>query len=284
MNTISLQLTSSQITTLLTQFQQYKLEKQQVYVQAQYKLTDCVITVYTSNKVVFQGKEAEYYASSFQQTQSFQAHAGSDEVGTGDFFGPVCVCACVINELSYEKLPLSQLKDSKKIKDADILEIAPELMKILPHSLLILGNQKYNEVHHNYNMNQIKAMLHNQAYLHLKKKVKTLPSLIIIDQFTPENNYYRYLANEASVFSGIHFETKAEDKYLAVACASIIARYAFLKAFDEMSLQYQWDFPKGASAAVDRNAAQFVKQFGEKKLKNVAKLHFKNTEKLKEYL
>ena len=284
MNTISLELTNSQIKQLSTLYKMYKVEKKQPYIAVQYKLTDCMITVYESNKVVFQGKDAQHYASSFQTKSTFFPHAGSDEVGTGDYYGPVCVCACIIDTVRYEKLPISKLRDSKKLTDEEIIKLAPDLIKILPHSLLVLDNKKYNEVHTSYNMNQIKALLHNQTYLHLRKKVKALPKQIIIDQFTPPSNYYKYLQQEKEIVTDIHFETKAEDKYLAVACASIIARYAFLNAFCDMEQKYKWHFPKGASARVDQNAANFIKNFGEEELKNVAKLHFKNTDKLKEYL
>ena len=284
MNTVSLQLSSSQIASIFSRYKKYKVNKEQPYIQAQYKLTDCVITVYESKKVVFQGKEAEFYAATFQDNKKLQTHAGSDEVGTGDYFGPVCVCACIVDEKHHKKIPLDRLKDSKKIKDIEIMELAPLLIQVLPHSLLILNNLKYNEIHPKYNLNQIKAILHNQTYIHLQKKVKKLPNTIIIDQFTPQKNYYKYLQNEPAIITGIHFETKAEDKYLAVACASVIARYAFLKAFDEMCEKYSWNFLKGASDSVDKNAAAFIKQFGEQELKNVAKLHFKNTIKLKEYI
>jgi ribonuclease HIII len=284
MNTISLELTNSQIKQLSTLYKMYRVEKKQAYIAAQYKLTGCMITVYESNKVVFQGKDAQHYATSYQPKTNFFPHAGSDEVGTGDYYGPVCVCACVIDAVRYEKLPIPKLRDSKKLTDDEIINLAPSLIQILPHSLLVLDNKKYNEVHADYNMNQIKALLHNQTYLHLQKKLKALPKQIIIDQFTPPKNYYKYLQNEKEIVSDIHFETKAEDKYLAVACASIIARYAFLNAFTEMEMKYNWHFPKGASSRVDQNAANFVKKYGEKELKNVAKLHFKNTDKLKEYL
>lgn len=284
MNTITLELNKRQLQLLDSLYSDYRLQKNQPYVTVQYKVADCMITVYNSHKVVFQGKEAEHHAAVFKLVPKIESQAGSDEVGTGDYFGPVCVCACIIEEKYLQQLPVELLHDSKQIKDEDILRLAPQLMKELPYSLLRLDNQKYNKVHQKHNMNQIKALLHNQAYLNLRKKVKSLPDKVIIDQFTPPTTYYRYLAQEENVVTGIHFETKAEDKYLAVACASIIARHGFLTALAEMSQHYKWQFPKGAGVTVDRKIADFVRRFGEEELKNVAKLHFKNTEKYKEYL
>lgn len=78
----------------------------------------------------------------------------------------------------------------------------------------------------------------------------------------------------------IRFETKAENKYLSVAASSMIARYAFLKSMEAMEQEYGMEFVKGASSAVDQCARTFVKRYGMEKLGDVAKLHFKNTEKL----
>jgi ribonuclease HIII len=129
-------------------------------------------------------------------------------------------------------------------------------------------------------MNAIKARLHNQAYVNLQKKT-VLPDFRIIDQFTPEPQYYRYLSREKTVVRGIHFETKAENKYPAVGAASIIARYAFLRSMDAMEKTYGMSFHKGAGSQTDLDAGTFVQRYGFAKLSKVAKLHFKNTERLR---
>ena len=106
-----------------------------------------------------------------------------------------------------------------------------------------------------------------------------LPGSIIVDQFVQEKSYYRYLRDQPQVIRGIHFETKAESRYPAVAAASVIARYAFLKACDQMAQRYAFTFPKGAGAAVDQAIRQFVQAHGQEALAHVAKLHFANTAK-----
>lgn len=280
MNTITLTLTNQQIDTLQKLYQDETHLPPPAYAVLLIKTDQCTITVYQSNKVVFQGKEAEYHASFFRQAMT-ETHAGSDEVGTGDYFGPVCVCACIVESEIIPQLEPYKIQDSKAITDSKILEIGPVLIKLLPHSILVVDNKKYNQIHQKYNMNQIKALLHNQAYLHLEKK-HTLPKLVVIDQFTPEASYYRYLSFEKEVVRGIRFETKAENKYLAVACASIIARYTFLIYFEQLNKKYEWTFPKGAGTTVDQNAREFVEKFGFSELENVAKLHFANTSRVKE--
>ncbi len=284
--TITLCLQADQEQHLFHTFQS-KQTKAPPYAKWQLKCENCVITCYNSGKTVFQGKDAEVYASAFQQakptstqtTSPAYPQAGSDEVGTGDYFGPVCVAATIVDEEGKQKLLQLGVRDSKKLSDEDIRRIAPSILQSIPYSQLILSAEKYNVVHETNNMNQIKAKLHNQAYVNLDKKYG-LPAFKIVDQFTPETSYYRYLKSESNVVRGIHFETKAEDKYLAVGAASILARYAFLTCWDEMETKYGMHLEKGAGSAVDRCAREFVKKFGRDELQHIAKMHFKNTERI----
>lgn len=270
---ISLTLTPKQIDSLLKTYSDKISSKELPYVKAQLVLSDAVITIYTSGKAVFTGEGASFYASVFQQ--SFTPHSGSDEVGTGDVFGPVTVAACYVDQASYDKLKGYPIQDSKKMTDELVISLGPILTSILPYSLLILDNEKYNEVQSQNNLNAIKAKLHNQAYLHLAKKAK-LTGLKVVDQFTPKNTFYAYLKDEKAIDSDLHFETKAESKYFAVACASVIARYAFLTQLDALSKTYQMTIPKGASDKVDAFIKVFIAKYGVDALKKVAKCHFKN--------
>ncbi len=282
METITLKLTNEEISKLKKSFNDEIIDNKNEYVLFQIKTENCTITAYKSNKVVFQGKDANIYASSFKN-DNFIEQAGSDEVGTGDFFGPVVVCACTILKNNIPILEKLDVKDSKDITDEKIIEIAPKLMEEIKYSLLILDNEKYNIVHKNNNMNAIKAKLHNKALVNLNNKHK-LPKFVIIDQFTPKDLFYRYIKDEKEIIKNINFETKAENKYISVACASIIARYAFLKKWEEMEIKYNFKFIKGASNLVDKNIADFVKKYSEHELIKVSKIHFKNIEKYKEYM
>ena len=287
-NTITLKLKLVQEEQLFKTFSEFQTTPPQ-YAKWQLKPENCVITCYTSGKTVFQGKDANVYVAAFMQgqdeipntaTTNQYPQAGSDEVGTGDYFGPVCVCASYVTHDDVDFLIKLGVRDSKQMSDADMLKIGPLLVERIPHSLLIVLPQKYNRVHESNNLNAIKAKLHNQAYINLAKKIE-LPSFKIIDQFTPETSYYRYLKNEPQIIRGIHFETKAEDKYLSVAVGSIISRYGFLKTWEEMEKKYNMTLPKGSGDKVDIVAQAFVERYGLERLGEIAKLHFKNTEKIR---
>ena len=278
MKTITEVLTNQQIKELKNKYFEYINERKLPYVNFQLKLDDCTITVYDSKKVVYQGLNPENYIMN-KKEEAFE-EAGSDEVGTGDYFGPVVVCAVYLDVENLKFAKKLQVTDSKQLSDETIRKIAPLLMEKIPHSLLILDNPKYNHVHLSNNLNQIKAKLHNKAYVHLKNKIRKLPKNCIVDQFTPKDLYYRYIQHEPEIITELTFETKAESKYPSVACASILARYAFLKVWDKIEEHYQVKIPKGSSPEVDKFAKEFIDQYGKEELKKIVKIHFKNSEKI----
>ena len=280
MSNISIKLTEDKINKIKETFKEYIKNSPNEHVDTFIQKDNLTITIYKTGQAVFQGQDAIFYGSSFIDTK-FNRQAGSDEVGTGDYFGPVVVCACILEEDDQNILMKYGIKDSKEMDDEQILNIGEELLRNVKHSLLILENEKYNEVHKTNNLNMIKAKMHNQAYLNLKNKGYDVPKASYVDDFCGESNYYNYLKDEKDIYHDLIFETKAESKYPAVAVASVIARYAFLKKMEELSDKYEFLFHKGASDEVDKDAKAFVDRYGFQNLNKVAKIHFKNTENIK---
>ena len=264
MSTFSLKLDDDKINKLKETFKDDIKVNPNEYIDTFIQKEDLTISIYKSKKVVFQGNDAFFYASAFIDNKKAR-QAGSDEVGTGDCFGPVVVCASIVEIEDYEY----------------ILKIAPELMKKFKHSLLILDNATYNKVHESNNLNAIKAKMHNQAYINLLKKGYDIPKACYVDQFCSVDNYFGYLLQEKQIYRDLIFETKAEEKYPAVAIGSIISRYAFLQYMDNMSNKYHLKFPRGSTDVenIDRCTKTFIEKYGQNELKNVAKLHFKTFDK-----
>lgn len=203
---------------------------------------------------------------------------GSDEVGTGDFFGPVCVCAAFVREEDLDEIQRLGITDSKLMTDEYIRKIGPEVIKKFAYSQMSLPNEKYNEVHEENNMNKIKARMHNACVLNLLDRFPG--TAVYQDQFAEEKLYYKYLKDEPRVARGIVFSTKGEKAFPSVALGSVIARYSFLRKMDELNEKYGMEFPFGASEAVNEFAKEFVSKFGKAELKKVAKCNFANFNKL----
>ncbi len=277
MKTKTLTLTKDQLQHLEQQLQGYPLRTDLPHTLFQYKLESGHITAYRSRKVVFSGQQALSLAQQYREPSP--ESTGSDEVGTGDYFGPMIVCAAYYHPDFNEFLKTFTLTDSKQLRDEQILQEVPLFIDKIPHSLLVLEPAKYNMVQQTTNLNAMKAQMHQKAYAHLKQKLGFLPALNVVDQFTPKDRYYRYLSDDYGI-TNLTFETKAESKHIAVALAALIARYHFLIAFMQLEKHYQFNFPKGSGALVDVAGQQFVETYGVDELKNVAKLHFKNTQRI----
>ena len=268
--------------------------------KARAKHNNAVINIYNSGKVMFQGKNAEIVAqqllpdkSSSTSTSSISKNAtssikynqynciGSDEAGSGDYFGPLTVCAAYVTKDHVKILKELGVDDSKKLTDAKIVELAEQLVTFIPHSLLTLDNVKYNERQRaGWSQVKMKAVLHNQAIANVVQKIDTHAlDYIVIDQFAERGIYQRYALSDLPFPNKTKFETKGESKSLAIAAASIISRYAFVKHMDQMSKSIKMDVPKGASNKVDLFAAKLIEKLGIEQLDAISKQHFKNREK-----
>lgn len=268
------------------------------YVVFQAQEEDTVITLYESGKCMFQGTSADVDAAmwgvALENTKEKQEEnkkkdqkyhncnsVGSDEVGTGDYFGPIVVTACYVTKDDVEFLDKLGVTDSKKLDDTKILKIAPEIAKRVKYRSIILTNKEYNERYtKELNMNKIKAVMHNKVLYQLVHEENPKYDYIIVDEFAREARYYEYLNGINEIQRDITFMTKAEDKNLAVACGSIISRYIFLKKFDSLCDEIHIPLPKGAGKDVDKIGEEVVEKYGKDKLKEIAKFNFKNTDRI----
>ena len=286
-------------------------DKTPQYAKWQAKDGDTVITLYESGKVVFQGKDADLSSDFWITTEKINSgkvnvknsasksdkkekndfinpkiynssSIGSDEVGTGDYFVPIVVTAAYVSKDDINFLEELGVKDSKKLTDEQILSIVPKFIKKIPYESMILTNENYNK---NYssdiNMNKIKALLHNKVLYKLSNSINTY-DYIIVDQFAEPYVYFNYLKDSPNVVRNITFFTKGENKHLAVACASLISRYIFINEFNKLSKKVEYNLPKGSSSLVDEAGKKIVEKYGIDILNQIAKLNFKNTERIKE--
>ncbi len=262
-------------------YQHHLIDDDNQYLVFHAKHNETHVLAYATGKVLLQGEEItpELILIKKHLNKVDYAAIGSDEVGTGDVFGPVVVCTAFVSKDDIPYLEQLGVKDSKNISDDDILVMGSKLAQKLTHTLLIVNPAKYNELtSKSINLNKMKALLHNQAIIKTTSKLeKEYP--VIVDQFCQPNLYYNYLSDETLVYRNINFYTKAESVHLAVAAASIIARYAFLLKMKELSTQIGFVLRKGASSLVDEQIEIIVEKHGEKILTDIAKLNFKNITK-----
>ncbi len=277
------------------------------------KVEGCSITAYKSGKVLFQGprhfeesgkwgsssggssagatkKKPAPSSSPYAPPQSLykSSHVGSDEAGTGDYFGPITVACAYVKEEQIDELKQIGVRDSKDLNDTQIQQIAQKVVKMgIPYSLVTLNNEKYNEWQQKgWSQGKMKTMLHHTAYNKLLKKIEpTKPEGWIIDQFAEPNVYKKHLRTENQTLQeNVYFLQKAESYSIAVAAASIIARTQFVMQMDKLSEKAGMELPKGASKKVDQTAARLMEKEGKDSIGQYAKVHFATTEKALNYM
>ena len=268
-------------------YEPMKREKTPPYAIFQADTGDTIVTLYESGKAMFQGVSADIESSMWENIKNNKedieyftddipkkeikkeeinlpldiSSVGSDEVGTGDYYGPIVVTASFVSKDNIPFLTELGVKDSKKLSDEQILKIVPKIIKKIPYKTIMLSNKEYNEKYgKDMNMNKIKAILHNKAL--------------------PEKSYYNHLSDVPNPLKGITFITKAEDKCLSVAVSSLISRYIFIKEIDKLGDKYGIFLPKGANYYVEDVGIKLVEKYGKDVLKNIAKLNFSNTERI----
>ena len=286
-------------------------DKTPQYAKWQAKDGDTVITLYESGKVVFQGKDADLSSDFWITTEKINSgkvnvkssssdtkqkekksyinseiynssSIGSDEVGTGDYFGPIVVTAAYVSKDDIKFLEELGVKDSKKLTDAQIIELVPKFIRKITYESIVLNNKDYNNYYStDVNMNKIKAILHNKVLFKLCSEISNY-EYVIVDQFAERHVYFNYLKDATNVVKNITFMTKGEDKHLSVACASLISRFVFIQEFDKLSKSVGFELPKGAGTTVDEAGKKIVHKYGFDKLEEISKLNFKNTDKIKE--
>lgn len=252
------------------------------------------VTAYTSGKVVIAGRGTEDLVRDVIEPEItqiaklgydeilhpdwFEAHAGLDESGKGDFFGPVVAATVIADKTAIETWRKEGVQDSKKITANRILELdhlIRETRGAIAHSVYC-GMPKYNEL-----MSRPRASLNKLlAWQHAKALLAALAEKPVpwglLDQFSEQplvQREVKRLGGAPKDFD-LRMRTKAEEDPV-VAAASIVARAEYVRIMKTLSQRFGAPLQKGASSLVKTQAHEIIRKFGVRALGDFAKLHFR---------
>ena len=255
------------------------------------------IVFYESGKLVVQGKGTQEFVEFVLEPEILKQaklgyetvlnpdlllpRFGVDESGKGDFFGPLCIAGVYVNEAVINAWKDIGIRDSKNISsDKKIAELAEKIRKTpgCVVDTVVVGNEAYNRLYEKMkSVNTLLAWGHARVIENLMGKryqMNPPPVKAISDQFAASKS----VIEKALMAQGKEIQLvqrhKAEED-IAVAAASILARDEFVKGIAKLEQQFAMKFPKGASAAVDAAAKEFVETRGAGELQKVSKLHFR---------
>ncbi len=246
-----------------------------------------VATLYSSGKLVLQGGESftktiAYIKGSSEQDVEVIPHIGVDEVGKGDYFGPLVVVACFVDEDFVEKISYLGFDDSKKFSDEKIIDLYSRVKDYPYYYPIVLYPTLYDDAIKEFNnLSLVLAKQHTKCIENGLEDLKSKDiecKRVVIDQFSSsKNRILDELGTMGKQVEIVQFHKGESD--IAVAAASIIARGIFLEEMEKMSREYGFKFPKGASNVIEPGK-EFVQRFGQEKLREVAKISFKTTKKV----
>jgi len=249
-----------------------------------------VATLYTSGKFVVQAADPRAFLARWTELAAPESGAdappldapidvgvpvtGSDETGKGDYFGPLVVAAVRVTEArQLKELAEWGIVDSKALTDPRALKLGHLLRGTVEHAIERLDPVEYNaEWQAAGSLNPLLARLHAKVLAQLAQPGEA----VVVDQFERQGLVARAVAPLRVRLT----ETPRAERHPAVAAASVLARQEFLLGLRELSERFEVTLHKGAGEPVDDAAARIVLDHGVEGLERVAKLHFKNTEKV----
>ena len=246
------------------------------------------VVAYRSGKLVVQGKNTEAFVHYIVESEItgeprlgyeyvhhadwFEPHAGLDECGKGDLFGPLVACCVIADGDSVRQWREVGIQDSKRLSDATVRKYDTIIRKTqaVVVKTAYCGMTTYNRLMSKprANLNQLLAWLHAKA---LDAALKKRPvAWGLLDQFSRQPLVQQYLKEKAFE---LRMRIKAESDPI-VAAASVCARAEFLRQLQKLSRQAGEPLLKGAGVAVKEQALKLVERYSPEALGKYAKLHF----------
>jgi ribonuclease HIII len=251
------------------------------------------VTAYTSGKLVVAGKGTEDFVRDVIEAEItgapklgydevlhpdwFEPHAGLDESGKGDFFGPVTTATVIADKAAINAWLKAGVKDSKKIADTQIVKL-DEVIRKTPGAVVEVfaweHMTKYNELmsRPRANLNLLLAWQHARGLLAALARKKVAWGLL--DQFSEQPLVQRELKKKNVTGFDLRMRTKAEEDPV-VAAASVCARAEYVRQMVKLSRRFGAKLQKGAGPKVKEQAAEIIARFGARALGEFGKLHFR---------
>lgn len=264
------------------------------YARVAFSAPDCQVTAYESGKLLVQGKGTEHFVTMVLEPEVtrqallgydeihhpdwFEPHAGLDESGKGDLFGPLVSATVIAGPEAIRTWMEAGLKDSKQISDTGIVRLDRMIRQTpgIAFALVSCGMEKYNQLmaKPGANLNRLLAWQHARALEEAWPK-KEVP-WGLLDQFSKQNLTKTYLRLPGFE---LRQRTKAEEDPV-VAAASVLARADFVRRLEKLSEIAGEELRKGAGPLVKKQGIALVSRHGPEILPRLAKMHFKTAREI----
>lgn len=253
-----------------------------------------VVSLYTTGKVVLGGRDMQEHRAIHEEVRRLGgseaprrelpplavegSHIGTDEVGKGDYFGPLVIAGCAVKPDTERWLREWGVKDSKLVADAQVPNLAQGIRRLAGEGkwdLVVISPERYNQLHDEMgSVNKILAWGHARVIEDLLEANPDIPTAVT-DQFGEVSLVQGALMQRGRQIRLI--QAYGGERDVAVAAASLLAREEFLRRLRALGREWGIAFPRGATQVIGFGR-RFVREHGGENLGKVAKLHFRTTQ------
>lgn len=249
------------ISILLTQDESEKLVKYAhsnklvIPVKSEYELIRIKaagkpMILYKSNKLVHEPSEESKLILErvLQSKDEFEITIGTDEVGKGEWYGPLVIVGTAMTVKEIDEMRKSGIADSKTLSKNKIMELGElTLNRNIKRKSRIFSPEKYNEKYEEFKqegktLNDMMAWAHAEIVKDLIEEHKGKKIRVVIDKFDFQKTNSRLFDKkrervvDSSKVNVVQISRGEAE--IPVATASIIAKSIFEKEVD--SLENKW--------------------------------------------
>ncbi len=160
--------------------------------------------------------------------------AGIDEAGRGPVIGPMVISAVVVDEANVPKLEGLGVKDSKKLTPKRREKLFDEIIRLLDdYVILELWPEEIDS--RSGTLNEFEV----ENFVKALNSLKVKPDVVYIDAAdVKEARFGEDIRKRLNFEAEIIAEHKADDKFVPVSAASILAKVTRDRAIEKLKEQY----------------------------------------------
>ena len=157
---------------------------------------------------------------------------GIDEAGRGSVLGPMVIAGVVVPEKMDKILVRMGVKDSKRLTANRRTILSRKLKKMFEYEIVVISAREIDDLRASgVNLNEIEKNAMENIILKLKPEKAIVDAVDVKAERFQEN-----LCNDTGI--DVIAEHKADDKFVEVSAASIIAKAERDKYIDEINKEY----------------------------------------------
>jgi ribonuclease HIII len=273
----SISLTPLEIEALLREVSLQNLRKDPLtnpYESLRVKDKDIFFVLHTTGKMVFQESKGMEELLDTILIREARILIGTDEAGKGEWYGPLVVAGVGLTPDETLELRKLGVGDSKGLSSFRIYEIGQVLrFSRIEREVRILPPATYNKVYEQFKkegktLNDILSWAHTAVIHDLLERMKPEAARVVIDKFDVGGKAAEDRLGTLEKFNVTIIEKTQAESEVAVAAASVLAKYIFDEQVRTLNETYDLNL-----------RTMNPEDVPEKVLPSVAKLHFRNVRK-----